>query len=204
MSFVAAPFCTCCGLPFELDPGEGALCGSCLADPPLFERMRAAMIYNDASRPLITGFKYADRTDRAPTFGKWLARAGTELLADCDVIVPVPLHRTRLLSRRFNQAAILSQAVGKEALVPVQVDALVRTRRTQQQVGLSPAKRQRNVRGAFTVRPKAKSAVEGNRILLVDDVVTSGATVGSSIRALRKAGAVAVDVLCLARTMRRG
>ncbi len=203
VSFVEAPYCGSCGRPFELDPGIDTLCALCIAEEPTFDRMRSALIYDDASRSLVTGFKYADRTDRAPVFGKWLARAGTELIETCDLIVPVPLHRSRLLSRRFNQSALLAQALGAEALVPVGVDVLQRTRRTKQQVGLTPAKRHRNVRGAFDVRPKAVNLVKDKVIILVDDVVTSGATVEASIRALRKAGARAVDVLCLARTLPR-
>jgi len=203
VDFISGAVCDKCGVPFEIDPGEGALCGACLAKQPLYDRARSIMIYNDASRPLVTGFKYGDRTERAPAFGRWLARAGADILASADLIVPVPLHRRRLIARRFNQSGILAQNLGRETLIPVAVDALIRLRATQQQVGLSHAKRRRNVRGAFAVRQGAEGLIAGRHIVLVDDVVTSGATVEACVKAMQKAGAGAVSVLSLARVAGR-
>lgn len=202
VSFIDGAVCPCCGRPFELDPGSQALCGACLRSPPLYDRARAVFVYNDASRPLVTGFKYGDRTDRAPSFGRWLARAGGELLCDADVLVPVPLHWKRLFLRRFNQSALLAQAIHRESLVPVLLDGLERRRPTEQQVGLSHAKRRRNVRGAFQVPDKRLPQISGRNIVLIDDVVTSGATVEACTKALKKAGAARVDVLALARVSR--
>lgn len=197
--FIDGAVCPSCGQPFELDPGPGALCGACVQSPPLYDRARAVFLYNEASRALVTGYKYGDRTDRAPSFGRWLARAGGELLADADLLIPVPLHWRRLFLRRFNQSALLVQAVHRETLVPVLLDGLERLRSTQQQVGLSHAKRRRNVRGAFAVPDKRISAISGQKVVLVDDVVTSGATIEACTRALKKAGAARVDILALAR-----
>ncbi|TNE57107.1 MAG: ComF family protein [Alphaproteobacteria bacterium] len=202
VTFVDGAVCQRCGQPFELDPGVETVCGGCLQSPPLYDRARAVFLYNDASRALVTGFKYGDRTDRVPSFGRWLARAGRELIDDADVLIPVPLHWTRLFQRRFNQSALLAQAIHKETLVPVLLEGLERSRSTQQQVGLSNAKRRRNVRGAFKVPEKQIPHVLGRKVVLIDDVVTSGATVEACTRALKKAGAARVDVLALARVLR--
>src|SRR5262249_27634825 len=145
-----------------------------------------------------------DRTEAAPTFGNWLARAGTELTADADLIVPVPLHRWRLLLRRYNQAGLLAQALGRAVQRPVAPDLLVRRRRTPSQGGPGRTGRRRNVAGAFAVRPRRAGLVEGRRVLLVDDVHTTGATLGECARVLRRAGAAAVDVLTLARVTLAG
>ena len=204
LDFIAPPFCDRCGLPFAYDTGPGALCGACAADPPLYGRARAVLTYNDGGRSLILAFKHADRTDAAPAYGKWLARAGADLLADAGLIVPVPLHRGRLLARRYNQAALLSQALGRAARREVAVDALVRTRATPSQGRMSRLQRARNVQGAFEVRACRRAAVADRRIVLVDDVMTTGATVAGCVRALRRAGAAEVDVLTLARVTRTG
>lgn len=138
-----------------------------------------------------------------PTFGKWMARAGADLLEETDLIMPVPLHRRRLISRRFNQSAMLAEALHKETLIPVLHDGLERVRATQQQVGLTPAKRHKNVMGAFIVRRGLEELFEGRHILLIDDVVTSGATVEACTKALYNAGVAAASVLSLARVPNR-
>jgi predicted amidophosphoribosyltransferase len=113
LSFITAPHCACCGLPFDFQVEGESLCGACLAEPPPYARARAVLVYDDGSRPLLLGFKHGDRTHAARAFGLWLARAGAELLAEADLLVPVPLHRWRLFRRRYNQAALLAQAVGR-------------------------------------------------------------------------------------------
>ncbi len=203
-SFIAAPFCKSCGLPFEFDQGPEALCGACIRERPAFERARAVFIYNDVSRDLVTGLKHRDRLHGAPAFGRWLARAGRELVAEADIIAPVPLHRLRLWRRRFNQSALLAKALAREAgktgaVVP---DLLVRTRATPTQGGLNASQRRRNVRGAFAVNARHADRVEGARVLLIDDVYTTGATLGACARALRSARAQGVDALVLARVDR--
>lgn len=162
------------------------------------------MTYNDASRSLILAFKHADRTDAAPAYGAWLARAGADLIAETDLIVPVPLHRRRLIGRRYNQAALLSQALGRAAGKPVCVDALIRHRATPSQGRMSRSQRARNVRGAFAARTVRRARIEGRSILLIDDVMTTGATVSACVNALLQAGAANVDVLTLARVTRTG
>ncbi len=136
LTFIGSPHCAVCGHPFEYDIGTDTLCGACMRRPPLFDRARAVLRYDEASRPLILGFKHGDRTEAAPAFGRWLARAGGELLDGADLLAPVPLHWTRLFGRRFNQAALLTQAIGRISCVSVVPDLLVRRRRTPSQGGV--------------------------------------------------------------------
>lgn len=203
-SFIAAPFCRACGLPFEFDQGPEALCGACIRESPAFDRARAVFVYNDVSRDLVTGLKHRDRLHGAPAFGRWLARAGRDLVTDADLIAPVPLHRLRLWRRRFNQSALLASALAREtgrhdAMVP---DLLLRVRATPTQGGLNASQRRRNMRGAFAVNPRHADRLTGARVLLVDDVYTTGATLGACTRALLTARASAVDALVLARVDR--
>jgi ComF family protein len=202
MAFLAPPYCSVCGFPFEFDLGPGAVCAACAADPPIFQRARAVLRYDEASRDLILRFKHGDRTDAAPAFGQWLGRVGAELLADAELIVPVPLHWWRLFRRRYNQAALLSGALSRSSGAPAVNDLLVRRRATPSQGGLGAAQRRRNVAGAFAVHPRRRDVLAGRRVLLIDDVLTTGATVEACGRALLKAGARAVDVLTLARVVR--
>jgi len=202
--FLGPPCCARCGLPFAFDAGSGVECAQCLAYPPPFGRARAVFAYDDHSRRLILAFKHADQLHGFPSFGQWLARSGAELLAEADLIAPVPLHWTRLFRRRFNQSAALAQATvaawrgpGGPAFAP---DLLVRRRRTRSQGHLSRLQRAENVRGAFQVKPGQDLA--GKRVILVDDVLTTGATVEACARVLKRAGAAQVDVLTLARAMR--
>ncbi|ABC21541.1 phosphoribosyltransferase [Rhodospirillum rubrum F11] len=199
LAHITEPFCACCGLPFELGgEGEGErLCGACLGTPPLFSRARAVWRYDDASARLILGFKHADRLDSVPGFARWMARAGRALLAGDPVLVPVPLHRWRLFSRRYNQAAVLAQAIADAGDLDYRPLALVRRRATPSQGGLGRGARARNVQGAFVVvRP---DEIAGRRVVLIDDVLTTGATANACARALLAAGATGVDVLTLAR-----
>ncbi|HEX9808944.1 MAG TPA: ComF family protein [Alphaproteobacteria bacterium] len=209
ISFLTRPFCGRCGYPFELgestaaDGGTGEpLCGACIRTPPPYERARAVFRYDDASRGLVIGFKHADRTRGAGAFAAWMARAGAELLAEADVVVPVPLHRWRLFARRYNQAALLALALSRASGRPAAVDALGRVRATPSQGRLGRRRRRLNVRGAFAVPGRRAPAIAGRRVLLVDDVLTTGATAESASRALLRAGAAAVDVLTLARVVR--
>ena len=201
VSFIAPPMCACCGYPFAFEEGGSALCGACLREPPPWDRARAAFRYDDRSRALILAFKYRDRIDAAKAFGQWMARAGEELLADADLLAPVPLHWTRLFSRRYNQAALLARSIAKTTGIPVAATALVRRRRTPPQTGLDRAGRRRNMRGAFAVPPRQARRLEGRRIVLIDDVRTTGATAGGCVAAFRDAGAASVDVLTLARVV---
>ncbi|HTT97591.1 MAG TPA: ComF family protein [Rhizomicrobium sp.] len=203
IDFLDGPGCVCCGLPFDLDPGSETLCAACVADPPSFDRARAVMRYDDKSRGPILAFKHGDRLDLVPGFARWLRRAGRELLDDADVIAPVPLHRQRLWSRRYNQAAELSRGLGKMAGKLVDPVLLTRTRATPSQGAMpSAGARRRNMRGAFIVTAARQEAVAGRTILLIDDVLTTGATVDACARVLKRAGAAKVHVLALARVVR--
>lgn len=201
LSPIERPFCERLGIPFVYDPGPGILSMQAIADPPAYQRARAAVRYDDVARSLVHAFKYGDRLDLAPTIGRWMARAGQELLAEAEMIVPVPLHWQRLWARRFNQSAALAKVVGGISGVVVHPAVLKRVKATPQQVGLSRSERALNVQGVFKVPPEGKAAVAGRRILLMDDVLTSGATADACARALLRAGARSVDVLVFARVV---
>jgi ComF family protein len=201
ISFIAPPYCDRLGIPFVYDPGPGILSMEAIADPPAYNRARAAVRYDDVARDLVHRLKYGDRLDLATTMGRWMARAGRELTAEADALLPVPLHWRRLWGRRFNQAAALAKVVAAAGGPPVLTGALKRVRATPQQVGLTRSERAVNVQGAFAVTPDGKAAVHGKRLILVDDVLTSGATVDACARALLRAGAGNVDVLVFARVV---
>jgi ComF family protein len=201
LAFIAPPYCARLGIPFPFDPGPGVLSMEAIADPPAYERARAAVRFDDTARMLVHALKYRDRLDLAPILGRWMANAGRELTAEADLIVPVPLHWRRQWARRFNQAALLAEVVGKASGRPVAHGALRRIKATAQQVGLARNERALNVQGAFGVRPDAKIEVAGRRLVLVDDVLTTGATIEACTRALMRAGAASVDVLVFARVV---
>jgi ComF family protein len=198
VSFIAPPYCERLGIPFAYDPGPGVLSMEAIADPPAYGRARAAVRFDDVARDLVHRLKYGDRLDLAGMMGRWMARAGGELIAEADALVPVPLHWRRLWGRRFNQAALLAKAVSEAHGLPILHGALRRSRATLQQVGLTHAERAANVQGAFAVTDDGKALIHGARLILVDDVLTSGATIEACTRALLRAGAGSVDVLVFA------
>jgi ComF family protein len=202
MNFFAAPWCALCGLPFSHPMGDGAICADCARQTPSFDIARSVLRYDRHSRRLVLMLKHGDHTHLAGAFGRWMHRAGGEVLASADLLVPVPLHWTRLFGRRYNQAALLAQAIRAAGGPPVAADWLVRRRRTPSQGLLGPAARARNVRGAFVLH-RGRS-VEGKRLVLIDDVMTTGATAEECARVLRRAGAASVGVLVLARALRAG
>ena len=199
--FLERPWCEVLGTPFTHDMGEGAVSPAAMANPPPFARARSAVAYGGVVRRVVQNLKYRDRTDLAPWMAGWMVRAGAELVRDAQLVVPVPLHRGRFFWRRFNQSAELARHVARRAGLPLAVDAVERARKTRQQVGLSARAREVNVRGAFRVPEPAEIAVRGRRILVVDDVFTTGATVSAVARALKRAGAADVDVLTFARAL---
>jgi ComF family protein len=201
LSFIAPPYCERLGIPFVYDPGPGVLSMEAIANPPAYARARAAVRFNDVARALVHAFKYSDRLDLAPMMGGWMAQAGRELLASADAIASVPLHWRRLWARRFNQAATLARVISTTCGVPAAPHVLERVRATPQQVGLSRPERATNVQGAFRVADSAKIEIRGKRLILVDDVLTSGATVDHCARTLLRAGAANVDVLVFARVV---
>ncbi len=201
LSFIARPYCERLGIPFPFDGGPGLLSMEAMAAPPAYGRARAAVRYDDVARTLVQAFKYGDRLDLAPVMGRWMASAGRELFEAADALVPVPLHWRRQWARRFNQSALLAEVIGKAGRLPVAYTALKRVKATPQQVGLSQSQRATNVQGAFRVGNDGKPEVVGRRLILVDDVLTSGATVDTCARALLRAGAANVDVLVFARVV---
>src|SRR5437868_626386 len=170
LAFISAPYCPRLGIPFAYDPGPGILSMQAIADPPAYQRTRAAVRYDDVARKLVHAFKYGDRLDLAPMLGRWMARAGHELTGEADALVPVPLHWRRLWQRRFNQSAALAKDISAASSVPVAHDLLKRVKATAQQVGLSRTQRAENVQGAFRVPPAARGEVKGRRFILIDDV----------------------------------
>ncbi len=200
MRFIERPFCERLGTPFEQDLGEGLLSPQAIADPPVFARARAVARFEDGpARKLAHRLKYSDRAELARPIARWMARAGADILGDADLIAPVPLHPMRLWRRRFNQAALLAREVSRETGKRCDVGALRRVKATQSQVGLSRAQPAENVQGAFRVADGA--AVRGLNVVLIDDVLTSCATVNAAARVLLRAGANRVDVLVFARVV---
>jgi ComF family protein len=202
ITFFAPPWCAGCGLPFPHPMDEAAVCADCARERRSWDRARAVLRYDKSSRQLILGLKHADHTHVAGAFGRWMHRAGGEVLAEAELQVPVPLHWTRLFQRRYNQAALLANAIRAAGGPPVAAGCLVRRRRTPSQGHLGPLARERNVRGAFAVRRPAD--VVGRRLVIIDDVMTTGATVDECARVLKRAGAASVGVLTLARALRVG
>ncbi len=205
ISLITPPFCARCGVPFahggqaEGAQASGPLCAQCGATPPLFASARAALRYDLGAKRLILPFKHGDRTDLAWPLARHMARAGAHMLAEADVIAPVPAHWRRLLARRYDQAALLARALGVLAARPVAPDLLRRTRRTAPLAEMRAAERAAAVAGVFAVSPRHRAALAGRRVLLVDDVLTSGSTAEACTGALLDAGAARVDVLAAAR-----
>ena len=202
LRLIERPFCERLGTPFEADLGDGLVSPEAIADPPVYARARAVARYDAGpARRLVQRLKYGDRLELASTLGRWMARAGDELLVEADVLVPVPLHPLRLAWRRFNQSALLADAISRACGVPVDVEALARVKRSPPQVGMTRSQRALNVQGAFRVAPERAIGIDGRAVVLVDDVLTSGATVNAASRALLRGGARRVDVLVFARVV---
>lgn len=197
LTFIQAPMCAQCGAPFDKHVLDGIRCGACLQQPPHFARARAALKYDDASAPLILKFKHADATHLSPLLAQWLQQAGREILADAHLLLPVPLHRRRLLRRRYNQAALLAAMLAEKSSVPCDPLLLRRIKHTESQGQKTRTQRLENVGGVFSVTDAAK--VKDKNIILIDDVLTTGATVNECAKTLLKAGAARVDVLVVAR-----
>ncbi|MFW6076222.1 MAG: ComF family protein [Hyphomicrobiales bacterium] len=197
LAFLTEPCCDRRGLPFAFDPGDGILSAAALAHPPTWDRARAAVRFDESSRRLVHDLKYRDRHEVAGLMARLMAVAGPSLMAESAFVVPVPLFRWRLWRRRYNQSALLARRLCRPDL-PFRPDLLERTRPTAAQVGLGHAQRKANVRGAFQVPETVRGVIAGTTALLVDDVITSGATADACARALKKAGAARVNVLAFA------
>jgi ComF family protein len=200
MRFIERPFCERLGTPFEHDLGQGLLSPEAMADPPAFARARAVARFEDGpARTLAHRLKYSDRAELARPIARWMARAGADLLADTNLLTPVPLHALRLWRRRFDQAAALATEISRQTGKSYNLRSLVRVKPTRSQIGLTRAQRAENVQGAFRLAPG--ELVRGLNIVLIDDVLTSGATANAASRVLFRAGAKRVDVLVFVRVV---
>lgn len=206
LTFIERPYCERLGTPFAQDLGVGGLLSpEAIAEPPVYARARAAVRFDDGpARQLVHRLKYSDRIDFAKPMGRWMARAGAQLLEEADLLIPVPLHRRRLWTRKFNQSGALAASVSRECGVPADYFALSRIKPTIPQVGLTRTRRAENVQGAFHVADEAKFRLIDRNIVLVDDVLTSGATLNAAARVLLRAGAKRVDALVFARVVTGG
>jgi ComF family protein len=200
LRLIAEPMCQCCGIPFAVAM-EGQ-CPECLAEPPAFSRIRSVMVYDGISAPLVSALKFHDQWAGLARYVGMMRGAGAALLEEADLLVPVPLNWRRLWRRKYNQAALLAYGLAQLTGKPCAPDALLRARATPPQMRLSRVERRRNVKGAFHVVPRALPGIENKHILLIDDVVTTGATVEACALTLLGAGAKQVDVLALARTVK--
>lgn len=198
VGFIRAPLCDRLGIPLPFDTGGPTVSAAALADPPDYDRARAATYFAGTAQRLVHGFKYSDRQELRVLLGAWMQAAGHDLLNDAHLIVPVPMNRRRLFWRTFNQAAILGHEIGRRTGLPVSVSALRRRRATMPQVGLTRAQRRVNMEGAFGVAKRKRHLIDGHNILLIDDVITTGATINACARVLLRAGAARVDVLTVA------
>lgn len=202
VGFISVPRCDVLGIPLRYAPagesGRALVSAAAVADPPDYDRARAATVFGAVVKRLVHTFKYHDQHHARRLFSRWMVAAGRDVLADADVLVPVPLHPWRLIARRFNQSAILATEIARETGLPIDAVSLVRVKRTPQQAQLSAIERRANMQGAFKVPKRLAGRVAGRRIVLVEDVITTGATVNACARALKSAGAARVDVLAIA------
>jgi ComF family protein len=197
--FIAGTSCRKCGVPLMGEAGPEDLCEGCQRHPPAWDRGAAAVLYRGAGRRIVLALKHGDRLDMVRPLAGWMARAGRELLQETDLIVPVPLHWRRLLMRRYNQSAELARGLARASGRPVVVDLLTRRRATTPQEGMGRDARAANQADAFAVTPRRAAQLQGRAVLMIDDVLTSGATLSACAECLRAAGACRVDVLALAR-----
>lgn len=198
-AFLTGLVCDCCGAPLPGEDSGAVLCDECLSAPRPWAQGRAAFLYAGTGRRLVLAFKHADRLDLARPLGRFLHRAALPILRPGMLLAPVPLHRFRLVKRQYNQSALLARELARLAHLPHQPDLFTRTRATPSQEGLSREERQRNLAGAIAVAPKHRGKIAGRHVLIVDDVLTSGATLGAAAEAALAAGAAQVSVLALAR-----
>lgn len=202
ITFISHPHCALCGFPFDFSMEGELLCGPCLEKPPAYDHMRSAVVYNDVSRHLVLCFKHGDMLQTCKVISRWMLNAGGELIANADVIIPVPLHRLRLMWRQYNQAAILSNEIAKLSGKKRHNEILIRSRHTPSQGKKTYQERVKNMKKAIRLNPKYAEQIKGKQVLLIDDVYTTGATVEECCRVLKAGGASKVDVLTFARVVK--
>lgn len=201
IDFINEPLCISCGYPLEPTAGKNSICGHCIMEEPPYKAGRSVFCYNDKSKSLILDFKYSDKIQSAKRYATWMLNSAKDLIEDSDYIVPVPLHWRRLVERRYNQAAIISNEIAKISGKKVLSQGLIRKKYTPPQVSLTRKQRLKNVKGAFAVNPRLAERIKGKKLVLVDDVMTTGATINECVEILNKAGAAAVFVVTLGRTV---
>ena len=201
LEFLRPPLCDISGMPLAVDLGPGTLSLPVQINPPPYERARAAFAYKGSAAALVKRLKFGDRPELAQFLARFMAAAEDGVLPKDAVLVPVPLHKRRLFLRRFNQAAELCRALHQLSGHEVLFEAVVRIKPTRQQIGLTRAGRKRNLAGAFRVPDDARAQIKGRTLVLVDDVLTTGATVETLARLLKRKGAARVHVLTLARVV---
>ncbi len=202
--FVESPACAICHHPFDYHIADGAICGACLKERPKYDKARSVFVYNDASRKLITGFKYADKTVATAFYARWMVNAGAELLQEADIICPVPLHYRRMIQRRYNQSALLAKAIARQTGLQLEQGLMQRIKHRPPQASLHRDDRKKNVKRCFAVHPKRAPLLKGKTVLLIDDVMTTGATLNECAVVLKRAGAKQVFCLTLGRTRHDG
>ena len=208
LTFLGEPCCARCGLPFDYPAGADVLCGGCLADPPDFNRLRAAVAYGEIPRRVALKLKYGGRPGVAETMARLMRRhlddllPGSAALGSTALLAPVPLHRWRIWRRGYNQAALIAMALARRSGAEAELDLLERVKRTPPLRGMGRKARRDAVRGAFRVAERRRERLRGRAVILIDDVYTSGATANACARTLRRAGAAEVAVLCWARVVR--
>lgn len=202
IDFITFPYCSCCGVPFSYEIEEDLICGKCILKKPKYDKAVAVFVYNKYSNDIIHKFKYNDCSYAAKTLSNWMVREGKKLISDTDLIIPVPLHKLRLMTRFYNQAALLAKFISKNTKIKCDFKSLKRVKNTKQQFGLTLKQRAKNVRNAFFIPEQFKENIKGKNILLVDDVMTTGATINACSYVLKKAGAKKVYVLTLGRTVK--
>jgi ComF family protein len=200
LELLGPPCCACCALPFDYESEGEPICAGCLVNPPAFDRMRAAVAYGPLARDVALKLKYGRRPGMAQTMAGLMARHLTAF--DDPILCPVPLHRWRIWHRGYNQSALIGRALARRPGLPFLPDLLLRIRATPPLKGMSPAERERTVRGAFRLNPRYRQVISGRNILIIDDVFTSGATANACARLLKKEGAAGVGLLCWARVVR--
>lgn len=199
--WLPAQGCDICHFPFEYLPEGEMHCANCIAKRPLYDRARSVFLYNEHSAPLVTQFKYGDRTQLAKTLSLWMCNSGKELLAEANYLCPVPLHWQRFMHRKYNQAALLAHHISKQTRLPVHYQLLLKQTNSVPQASLNKQARLKNTKGVFSVNPKYQSIIKNKNILLIDDVTTTGATINECAKILKKSGAAQVNVLTLAKTL---
>ena len=200
LTFLGEPCCARCALPFAYGEGAEVICGHCLAEPPAYDRLRAAVAYGEIARTVALKLKYGGRPGVAETMARFMERHLDASAA--PILAPVPLHRWRIWRRGYNQAALIAGAIARRAGLEARLDLVERVKATPVLRGMNKRQRRDAVRGAFRINPKQKARLEGRAVILVDDVYTSGATANACARILRRAGAARVEVLCWARVVR--